>query len=736
MKNRHSLILIFLVIFSSLATIAQEKNDITIEDLWRNYKFFPASVRGLSSMNDGEHYTTLENRNQLLVRYSYNTGEPVDTLVNVADLTDVPYIGGYEFSSDEKKLLIYNNAKSIYRHSFTANYYVVDLSSMTMVALPGAEKNQLGTFSPSADKVAYVREGNLYYYDLTDKVEVSITDDGEFNSIINGAPDWVYEEEFGFSKAFTWSVDGSYLAWMRFDESNVKQFGMSMFMGQKPTLDENAVYPSEYKYKYPKAGEDNSLVTVHVYNLENKDIVNVDLGPETDQYIPRIKWTKDASLLAVYRVNRLQNKWEILFADANTGATEVIYTEENKYYIEESNYDNVFFLEDGKRMALTSEMDGWMHIYLFNYKKNILQQVTKGEWDVTDFLGLDEKGKTFYYMSAENSPLRRDLYSVRIDGKKRKRITNTEGTNRASFSTGYKYFINYFSNATTPTTVTLHNRKGTLIRVLEDNAEYKDMLSSYDYTTKEFFSFTTSEGVELNGWMLMPVDFDADKQYPCLMTQYSGPGSQEVLDNWSFDWNNYLAQNGYIVACVDGRGTGARGEAFKKSTYLQLGKYESDDQIEAAKWLAQQPNVDADNIGIWGWSFGGFMVALCMEKGEGIFDAGIAVAPVTNWRYYDNIYTERFMRTPQENPEGYDENSPLYHAEDMQGDLLICHGSADDNVHVQNTMEFIERLVQADKQFDMMIYTNRNHGIYGGNTRYHLYTKFTNFLENHLKDGK
>ncbi|PIE88580.1 MAG: hypothetical protein CSA04_01150 [Bacteroidetes bacterium] len=377
-----------------------------------------------------------------------------------------------------------------------------------------------------------------------------------------------------------------------------------------------------------------------------------------------------------------------------------------------------------------------MHLYDVNLETGFKRQVTRGEWDVTDFLGYDAAKKTLYYISAENSPLRRDLYSVRIDGKKRKRITPQDGTNRVVFSKGFKYFINYFSNATTPTLVTLHNRKGKMIRVLEDNAAYKEMLDGYRYNNKEFFSFTTSEGVELNGWMIMPVDMDPDKQYPCLMTQYSGPGSQEVLDNWSFDWCNYLSQEGYIVACVDGRGTGARGEEFKKCTYMQLGKYESDDQIEAARWLARQPNVDADNIGIWGWSFGGFMTALCMEKGEGIFDAGIAVAPVTNWRYYDNIYTERFMRTPEENPEGYDDNSPLYHAEDLKGNLLIVHGTADDNVHLQNSMEFVERLVQADKQFDMMIYTNRNHGIYGGNTRYHLFTKFVNFLNTHLKDGE
>ncbi|MDD3961057.1 MAG: S9 family peptidase [Bacteroidia bacterium] len=735
MKIKSSFLAVALALFV-VAPVFSQQQKITLEDLWRTYSFYPSSVRGVASMNDGAHYTTLEQRGSLIVRYDYASGEPVDTLFRASDFTGLKSISGYTFSSDEKMLLVYNAVSPLYRHSFTASWYVINLEAHLLMPLPGGELNQLATFSPSADKVAYVRKNNLYYYDLIAGKEVAITTDGEVNHIINGAPDWVYEEEFGFSKAFTWSADGRYLAWMRFDESSVKQFEMTLFQGQAPALDENALYPSPYTFKYPKAGEDNSLVSVHIFSLIDGTIRNVDLGPETDQYIPRIQWTHDLHTMAVFRVNRHQNNWEILFADAKTGETQVIYTEVNDWYIEESNYDNVLFLDDNEHFMLTSEKDGWMHLYNYNFRTGFLQQITKGEWEVTDFLGYDPDTKTVFYISTETSPMQRDLFSVRIDGKKRSRITTGKGTNRAVFSKGYKYFINYFSNAETPPLVTLHDRKGKQIRVLEDNQAYKEKIGKVAYTTKEFFTFTTSAGIGLNGWMLKPVDFDPNRQYPCLMTQYSGPGSQEVLDSWSFDWYNYLAQEGYLVACVDGRGTGGRGEAFKKSTYLQLGRYESDDQIEAAKWLSRHPNVDADNIGIWGWSFGGFMVALCMEKGEGIFDAGISVAPVTNWRYYDNIYTERFMRTPQENPEGYDENSPLFHAADLEGSLLIVHGSADDNVHVQNTMEFTERLVQADKQFEMMIYTNRNHGIFGGNTRYHLYKKFTGFLNEKLKDGE
>ena len=520
---------------------------------------------------------------------------------------------------------------------------------------------------------------------------------------------------------------------MRFDESRVKMFNMTMFKGAAPVHEENALYPSNTTYKYPKAGEDNSVVTVNVYDVNTGKMHLMNVGEETDQYIPRIRWTTRNNVLAIFRVNRLQNMFEILFADANTGNYEVVYSETNQYYIDESVYDNVVFVDDNSIM-LTSEISGYMHIYMYHLDTKIMQRITDGEWDVTDFLGYNQKTKTVYYISCEGSPIRTNLYSIRVDGKKRLRLTQGEGTNMAVFSKGYKYYVNYFSNFETPTYVTLHEASGKMIRVLEDNAAYIKKVAQYKHNNKEFFTFTTSNGDVLYGYMIKPVDFDEYKQYPVVMTQYSGPGSQSAVDSWSFDWYNYLSQEGFLIVCVDPRGTGNRGEEFKKCTYMQLGRYESDDQIEAAKYLTTLSYVDEDNISIWGWSYGGFMVALCMEKGDGIFDAGVAIAPVTNWRYYDNIYTERYMRTPQENPDGYDDNSPITHAKDLQGSLLLVHGTADDNVHVQNSFEYSEMLVQANKQFDYMVYTNRNHGIYGGNTRYHLYSKVTKFLKDKLQD--
>ncbi|HKK09557.1 MAG TPA: DPP IV N-terminal domain-containing protein, partial [Bacteroidales bacterium] len=531
-----------------------------------------------------------------------------------------------------------------------------------------------------------------------------------------------------------WSSDGKKIAYIKFDESRVKEFHMTMFAGQAPHLQQNELYPEDRHWKYPKAGEDNSVVSVHVYHLENENTVQVDVGEETDQYIPRIRWTQDPEVLSVFRLNRHQNFFEILLANAKTGSSGVMYEESNEYYIDETNFDYIEFLEDGEYFTLVSEMDGWNQIFLMNMEGEIESKLTTGNYDVTDYLGYDADDKRFYFQAAKESPLQREVYSVNWKGEKLRMITEGEGTNRANFSKGFKYYINTFSNANKVPLVSLYDINGNLIRVIENNQRLENKLKDYDYTTKEFFSFETSEGVSLNGYMIKPVDFNEDQQYPVLMTQYSGPNSQSALDSWSFNWYNYLAQEGYLVVCVDGRGTGARGEEFRKVTYLQLGKYETIDQIETAKYLSKKSFVDEDNIAIWGWSYGGFMSCLALTKGEGIFNAGIAVAPVTNWKYYDNIYTERFMRTPHENEDGYENNSPLNFADQLQGNLLLVHGSADDNVHLQNTMEFAERLVQANKQFDMHIYTNRKHGIYGGNTRYHLYNMMTDFLNENLKD--
>jgi dipeptidyl-peptidase-4 len=705
----------------------------TLEELMKNRIFSSSSVGGLKSMNDGVHYTTLSVDNVKLEKFSYKSGEKVATLLDLGEFPDskIKMIVDYEFSADEKRLLIQSDYEPLYRRSFKADYYIFDLTTKIFAPLSVKGKQQLATFSPDGKQVAFVRENNLFIADPINGTEKQITTDGKFNEIINGAPDWVYEEEFEFNKAFSWSPDSKKLAYMKFDERNVKMFNMTMFQGQKPSLDENALYPANSQFKYPKAGEDNSVVTVHIYNMESGNTLRINTGPEKDQYIPRIMFTKDPEFLAVLRLNRLQNKFEILKTNANTGQSEVIYTEENKCYIDEGNFDNLSFLPDGKSFVITSERDGWSHLYLYDMNGNSVKQLTSGNFDVTGYYGFDPAKKLFYYQAAGISPLQREVYAVDMDGKV-KMISVNAGTNTADFSSTYKYYISTFSSASTPPVYTLYNAAGKQIRVLEDNAGLRARVVEYKPSLKEFFTFTTSENVTLNGWVIYPPDFDQSKKYPVLMDQYSGPNSQEVLDRWGIGFNEYIAQKGYIVVCVDPRGTGGRGEAFRKVTYLQLGKYETIDQIEAAKYAASLPYVDASRIGIWGWSYGGFISASCMLKGDGAFKTGIAVAPVTNWRYYDNIYTERFMRKPLENPDGYDQNSPLFFADKLQGKLLLVHGMADDNVHVQNTLELSERLVQAGKQFDQMLYVNRNHGIYGGNTRMHLFTMIENYLRENL----
>ncbi len=724
-------ITLLVLLLSLLSNIYSQDNikKIQIEDLWTYYSFYAPGVRGLSSMNNGLHYTTYS-RGKIL-KSSYKTGNVIDTIVDINNLNISNY-SAYKFNSDESKILIETNYERIYRRSYTATYYIYDLKTKKITGLSKNKKQQLASFSPNGDKVAFVRKNNIYIKDIEKDNEIQITNDGEFNKIINGAPDWVYEEEFGFNKAFQWSPDGKYIAFMKFDESNVKTFSMTVFAGKRPLIKKNVLYPETRTWKYPKTGDANSILTVHVYNTKTKKTNKMDIGDEKDQYIPRIRWTKNAEKLSIIRVNRLQNKLELLLSDVKNGKHKVIYTDENKYFIDESQYDDIIFLKDKKHFVTTNEKDGYRHLYLYSLKGKLIRQLTKGKWDITKYIGFDKKNKIFYYISAEESPLRRSVYSIGFDGKNKKKLSTAIGTNNAKFSKTYKYYINTFSNIETPTYVSLHSADGKLIRVLRDNSRIAEKVKKYGGVNKEFIKFKTSENVELNGYMVKPYNFDKNKKYPVMMYQYSGPNSQSVDDSWDFGWDNLLAQNGYIVVVVDGRGTAARGEEFRKMTYLQLGKYEVIDQIETAKYLGNLPYVDKSRIGIWGWSYGGFMTLLALTKGADYFKMGISVAPVTNWRYYDNIYTERYMRTPQENPSGYDDNSPIFHVDKFKGKLLIVHGSADDNVHVQNTMEFIEAMVQANKQFDMMIYTNRNHSIYGGNTRVHLYNKMLNYILNNL----
>ncbi len=734
--------LLFSIIFVA-TSMAQSTQKITLEDLFVKGTFRAQTVSGLRSTNDGEHYTILEN-NSKIVKYSYKTGNEVAAVFDLAKIDDaeISTFTDYEFSNDETKILLTTKKTKIYRHSFTAEYWVWNSVTEELTQLSDKGAQQAASFSPDGTRVAYVRNNNIFLKNLKFGSTSQATFDGKKNEIINGLPDWVYEEEFGdytkpsgFNRAFWWSPDSKFIAYIRFDETGVPEYTIPMYAGMAPTNEQYKLYPGEISFKYPKAGEKNSEVTVKVYEIRSKTTITVDIGENTNIYIPRLKWTPDANDLAVMRLNRHQNKLDILYANPYTGDSRPFITEKNDRFIDESFLDDFNYLENGNFVVI-SERNGWSHLYLYDKQGFELAQLTEGNFDVTKFYGYDAVKKVYYYQAAAESPLRREVYFISQDKKKKGKISKTEGTNSVVFSKNFNYYINYFSNSKTPNLITLHeNKKGEQIRVLQDNTVLKNTVGVFNVSPKEFFSFTTSEGVELNGYMIKPAGFEPSGKYPVVMTQYSGPNSQQVADVWGrgVGWNEYLAQEGFLVVCVDPRGTAARGEDFRKITYQQLGKYESDDQVEVAKYLATLPYVDKSNIAIWGWSYGGFMTCLSMEKGGSLFKAGIAVAPVTSWRFYDSVYTERYMRTPQENPEGYDDNSPLSHAGDIKGRLLIIHGSADDNVHTQNTFEFTEKMVQAGVQFDMAIYTNRNHGIYGGNTTMHLYTKMTDFLKQQLQ---
>ena len=736
MKFKYLLVSLFLV-FGTLSASAQEKKNFDLEDLYMRPTFYAKSVRGMNSMKDGKTYASFE-KGQLNI-YNYKSGEMERTLFGITDLTlhpDSLPIGlqDYQLSANEDKMLCATEMESIYRHSFHAMYYVYDFKTKTLQPLSENGKQRLATFSPDATKVAFMRDNNLFIKDLATGKEKQFTNDGLYNHIINGAPDWVYEEEFSFSQGFYWSPDSKKIAYMKFDESKVREFQMEEFEG---------LYPDWYSFKYPKAGEDNSIVEIYVYDLESGKTVKMDTGKETDIYLPRIAWTQDANVLAIQRLNRHQNHLEILAADATTGKSRVFYDETNEYYIDIT--DNWHFLEDGKRFLMTAEKSGYNHIYLYNLDGTLVKQLTDGPWDVTEVYGFD--GKEVYFQAAKNTPVDRQIYAVNLKGKMRE-VIGRPGTNDARFSKDFSYLININSTISQPRQYELYTNKGKLVRVLEDNHEFAEKLKTFNLGEKKLlkisdpaFTLPNGEQVDVDAWQILPPDFDPAKKYPVLIYVYGGPGHQTVNNSWAnsdYWWMQLLAQHGIISVSINNRGSGAQGEVFKKMTYLQLGKYETEDMITLAKYMAKQPYVDGNRIGIYGWSYGGFMAANGITKGADVISTAVSVAPVTNWRYYDNVYTERFMRTPQENPDGYDLNSPVHNTALIKGNYLLCHGSGDDNVHYQNAMELIKAMISNGKQFDLMIYPNKNHGIYGGyeygggECRMHLFNKIDNFLFEHL----
>ncbi|WP_242926392.1 S9 family peptidase [Pontibacter vulgaris] len=728
-KLRSNLLAALLLCFTFVAQ-AQQKKDITLEDIYRKGTFRAQSVYGVNWMKDGQYYssTVADEQNKVadIVKYDVTTGKAVSTIIEGENLkpagssTPIQF-DNYTFSSDEQKVLFSTETEPIYRRSSKAEFYIYDIASKKLTKLSDGGKQMYATFSPDAKRVAFAREGNMFVTDLASMKETQITTDGKYNSIMNGYADWVYEEEFSFAQGFHWSPDGKKIAFYTFDETNVPEFNMQMW---------GDLYPQDYKFKYPKAGEANSKVKVSVYDVASGKTVKMDTGSEEDIYIPRIKWTNNPNLVSIQKMNRLQNTLEILHANATTGKADVVLKETDKAYIDIT--DDLTYLKDGKHFIHSSEKDGFNHLYLYKMDGKLVRQITKGNWEVSSYVGFDEKNDRLYFMSTEVSPLDRHLYSISSKGKKKTRLTEKAGTHSINMSTDFKYYLDYHSAANVPTTVSLHTAKdGKLIKMLEDNAKLKNTLAQYDIAKQEFFKMKTSDGTELNGFMIKPTDFDPKKKYPVLMFVYGGPGSQTVTNSWggsNYLWYQVLANKGLIVVSVDNRGTGARGAEFKKMTYANLGKYEIEDQIEAAKWLGNQSYVDKNRIGIWGHSFGGYMTLLGLTKGNGVFAAGISVAPVTNWRYYDSIYTERFLKKPQDNAAGYDDNSPLFFADKLQGELLLIHGTGDDNVHFQNAVAMQDALISANKQFESFYYPNRNHGVGGGITSLHRFNMMTDFL--------
>lgn len=721
---------LFVSVFTIITIFAFAQKTISIDDIWSKYAFMPKSASGFNAMKNGLHYTDLEadGNFQNIVKYDLKTGKKIGVVVKGSDVKvgdKTIDVSNYSFSPDETKLFFATDGVGIYRRSSTEVNYVYDITTGKTTELSSKGKQMFATFSPSGNKVAFVRDNNLFITDLATGNETQVTTDGKNNEIKNGWADWVYEEEFSKANYFEWNADGTKLAFVRFDESKVKEYSFDTY--------NNNLYPDKVTFKYPKAGEDNSVLTVHIYDIASAKITMVDIGKEKDIYIPRIQWTTDKNTLSLQRMNRLQNKVELMYANATDGSTKTILTEEAKTYIDIT--DDLTFLPNNKGFIWSSEKDNYNHLYHYDNTGKQVKQITSGKFDVVEFNGYDEKLNTLYYTSTENGQINRDVYSIKLDGSSKKRLSALDGTTSAEFSNGLKYYVSTYSNANTPPVYELHSADGKLVKVLEDNAELKTKMNDYALSKKEFFTFKNTDGVELNGWMMKPHNFDANKKYPVYMFAYNGPGSNECNNAWeTFDfwWHSLLNQEGYMVVCVDGRGTYGKGREFKHCTYLQMGKLETLDQIDVAKHLGTLPYVDKSRIGFQGWSYGGYMASLLISKGADYFKAAIAVAPVTNWKWYDNIYTERFLRKPEDNKSGYEDNSPVNFTKKIKGKFLLVHGSGDDNVHYQNSMELANALVKNNIPFEFMTYPNKNHGIYGGYTRTHLYNKMLKFVKENL----
>lgn len=731
---------LFLTITALLMFVATMSagGKLTLPDITSG-KFAAKTVNGINPIEGTDTYARISQDGERVVCCSFKTGKELSVLFDVKNTMGCKIDGfdDYVLSPDGKRMLIQTKTERIYRRSFKADFYIYNIESRRLDRLSDGDKQQIPTWSPDGQQVAFVRGGNIFLVKLLyDNAEIQVTKDGKFNEVINGLPDWVNEEEFGFNSALTFNADGTMICWIRYDESKVKTYSLEMYKGMKPAKEEYDTYPGSYSYKYPKAGEDNSTVSAWSYDIKSHKINRLQVPLDADGYMPRIKPTNDPMRIVVYTMNRHQDDLCLYAVNPRSTVAQLIIKEHVDKYVREEAMEGVKFV--GDKILLPSDRSGYTKLYIYNMNGQLQRTIGDGNYDITSVYGYDPKTGDVYYQAAALGATDRQVYVTHKNGKT-VRLTDREGWNTAFFSGDFQYFVNTWSDYNTPYVFTTRTREGKLINTIEDNKAVKQLVSDYGFCKREPFSFTTSEGVVLNGWMVKPKDFDANKKYPVIMHQYSGPGSQQVTNSWSAGsmgqggaFDSYLAQEGFIVVSVDGRGTGGRGSEFEKCTYLNLGNLESKDQVETALYVGSLPYVDKDRIGIWGWSYGGFNTLMSMSEGRGVFRAGVAIAPPTNWKYYDSVYTERYMRTPKENPDGYATN-PIERASKLHGALLICHGTADDNVHPQNTYEYSEALVQADKDFRELFYTNRNHGIFGGNTRNHLLRQVAQFFKTELK---
>ena len=721
----------------SLSVTAGDK--VTLNDVMYG-GYWPQTYAAIKPMADGEHFARMSDDRSLILKGSFKNGEIVDTLFNAATARgfEQKHIDGYQFSPNEQLILLQTKTKGIYRNSFTAEHYIYSRKNNKVEPLSQNGAQQVPKFSPDGTMIAFVRDNNIFLVKLLfGNAESQVTTDGEFRKIINGIPDWVNEEEFMNNCSYDFSADSKMIAYIKYDESEVMMYDMPMYIPTGAPSIEYDDFCAPYSFKYPVAGAANSKLSVHSFDIKSRVTRQLNVNIPEEGYIPRIKFTKNPDVLAVLTLNRHQSILEIQAVNPRSGNSKTIMREESDTYLNEQVYAGIEFYD--KHFVLQSERSGYNHLYLYTIDGMFVRPITKGDFEVKHFYGWDSNKNEFYYSSNEGSPLREYIYKVNAKGKKTK-LTTKEGTNSAVFSAGMKYYINTYSSINTPHTVTTNDNKGNVIKTLIDNANLKQRLEKFDMPTKEFFTFKTTDGVELNGWMVKPADFDASKKYPVVMFQYSGPYSQQVHDSWYLGnygnamFESYMAGEGFIMVCVDGRGTGGRGTEFGKCTYLKIGQYEPADQVETAKYMATLPYVDKDNIGIWGWSFGGYNTLMSMSQPEAVFKAGVAVAAPSDWRFYDTVYTERYMRTPKENKEGYDKGSAVVNAANLHGHLLLVHGTADDNVHLRNMIHYISALTQANKKFETALYPDSNHSIYhGANTRFHLFEQIAEFFKANLK---